>query len=245
MPPGNVAVGTIHLAKRLEFRAVVVAACDDEVLPQARIECVGDPAELDEVYTTEPHLLYVECTRARDHLLVTDVEPASEFLDMREQEPFGRRYAAIGAEKFGLHMPRQLLFAAIGLCTQARYDPLHPPGHHRGTAGDHQTGGAPAPGISVIRVKLPEGPRPTIPWHQDTHYIQRAEFSPAAARAGAGVRGPRRLSDRFGDVRLYDQFPAELAERCTNPAGGSAVTRVEHATHHLYVNAEATGKGTA
>ena len=31
--------------------------------------------------TTERHLLYVACTRARDHLLVTSVEPASEFLD--------------------------------------------------------------------------------------------------------------------------------------------------------------------
>ena len=79
---GKVAVGTMHLAKGLEFRAVVVAACDDEVLPlQARIERVGEQGELDEVYTTERHLLYVACTRARDHLLVTGVEPASEFLD--------------------------------------------------------------------------------------------------------------------------------------------------------------------
>ena len=79
---GNVAVGTMHLAKGLEFRAVVVAACDDEVLPsQARIERVGDQAELDEVYTTERHLLYVACTRARDSLLVTGVQPASEFLE--------------------------------------------------------------------------------------------------------------------------------------------------------------------
>ena len=30
---GNVAVGTMHLAKGLEFRAVVVAACDAEALP--------------------------------------------------------------------------------------------------------------------------------------------------------------------------------------------------------------------
>ena len=68
----------MHLAKGLEFRAVVVAACDDEVLPsQARIERVGDQAELEEVYTTERHLLYVACTRARDHLLVTGVERAS------------------------------------------------------------------------------------------------------------------------------------------------------------------------
>ena len=79
---GSVAVGTMHLAKGLEFRAVVVAACDDEVLPlQARIENIADEADLEEVYNTERHLLYVACTRARDRLLVTGVEPASEFLD--------------------------------------------------------------------------------------------------------------------------------------------------------------------
>ena len=79
---GSVAVGTMHLAKGLEFRAVVVAACDDEVIPlQARIERVGDDADLEEVYGTERQLLYVACTRARDRLLVTGVDPGSEFLD--------------------------------------------------------------------------------------------------------------------------------------------------------------------
>jgi len=79
---GFVSVSTMHLAKGLEFRAVVVMACDDEVLPsQARIETIADEADLEEVYNTERHLLYVACTRARDQLLVTGVEPASEFLD--------------------------------------------------------------------------------------------------------------------------------------------------------------------
>ena len=79
---GAVAVGTMHLAKGLEFRAVAVVACDDEILPlQSRIERVADDADLEEVYSTERHLLYVACTRARDRLLVTGVEPASEFLD--------------------------------------------------------------------------------------------------------------------------------------------------------------------
>lgn len=79
---GNISISTMHLAKGLEFRAVVVMACDDEVIPlQERIETVGDDADLQEVYDTERHLLYVACTRARDHLLVTSVEPASEFLD--------------------------------------------------------------------------------------------------------------------------------------------------------------------
>jgi len=36
---------------------------------------------LKEVYETERQLLYVACTRARDHLLVTSVAPGSEFLD--------------------------------------------------------------------------------------------------------------------------------------------------------------------
>ena len=79
---GHVSISTMHLAKGLEFRAVVVMACDDEVIPlQERIETVGDDADLQEVYDTECHLLYVACTRARDHLLVTSVGPASEFLD--------------------------------------------------------------------------------------------------------------------------------------------------------------------
>lgn len=79
---GYASVSTMHLAKGLEFRAVVVMACDDEIIPlQERIETVGDDADLQEVYDTERHLLYVACTRARDYLLVTSVEPASEFLD--------------------------------------------------------------------------------------------------------------------------------------------------------------------
>lgn len=79
---GHVSIATMHLAKGLEFRAVVVMACDDEVIPlQERIETVGDDADLQEVYDTERHLLYVACTRARDLLLVTGVAPASEFLD--------------------------------------------------------------------------------------------------------------------------------------------------------------------
>ncbi len=79
---GSISIGTMHMAKGLEFRAVVVMACDDEVVPlQSRIESVVDDSDLEEVYNTERHLLYVACTRARDHLLVSGVDPASEFLD--------------------------------------------------------------------------------------------------------------------------------------------------------------------
>jgi superfamily I DNA/RNA helicase len=75
-PAGKVAVGTMQLAKGLEFRAVAVMACDDEVVPkQERIETVADEADLQEVYATERHLLYVACTRAREELLVSGVDP--------------------------------------------------------------------------------------------------------------------------------------------------------------------------
>jgi len=79
---GEISVGTMHLAKGLEFSAVAVMGCDDEVVPlQDRIEEIGDDADLKEVYDTERHLLYVACTRARDQLWVSGVEPVSEFLD--------------------------------------------------------------------------------------------------------------------------------------------------------------------
>lgn len=79
---GKISMGTMHLAKGLEFRAVVVMGCDDEIIPlQSRIETAADDSDLEEIYNTERQLLYVACTRARDHLLVTSVNPASEFLD--------------------------------------------------------------------------------------------------------------------------------------------------------------------
>lgn len=86
---GRVSIGTMHRAKGLEFKAVAVMACDDEVIPlQERIEAVADDADLEEVYSTERHLLYVACTRARDRLLVTGVQPASEFLDDLRDDSF-------------------------------------------------------------------------------------------------------------------------------------------------------------
>jgi superfamily I DNA/RNA helicase len=79
---GEASICVMHLAKGLEFRAVVVMACDDEILPlQSRIESVADDSDLEEVYNTERHLLYVACTRARDVLMVSCVNPGSEFLE--------------------------------------------------------------------------------------------------------------------------------------------------------------------
>jgi hypothetical protein len=80
-PGARVSIGTMHLAKGLEFKIVAVMACDEETLPlQSRIDAAADELELEDVYETERQLLYVAATRARDRLLVTGVRPGSEFL---------------------------------------------------------------------------------------------------------------------------------------------------------------------
>ncbi len=54
---------------------------DDNLVDTLEAAEGTDDADLEEVYNTERHLLYVACTRARDFLWVSGVEPASEFLD--------------------------------------------------------------------------------------------------------------------------------------------------------------------
>lgn len=79
---GGIRLATMHAAKGLEFRCVCVIACDDNIIPlEERIRAIGDHADLEDLYNTERHLLYVACTRARDQLLVIGVDPASEFLE--------------------------------------------------------------------------------------------------------------------------------------------------------------------
>lgn len=76
-----VSIGTMHLAKGLEFKAVAIMACDDEALPlQSRVDEATDEDELREIFETERHLFYVACTRARDRLHVTGVQPVSDFV---------------------------------------------------------------------------------------------------------------------------------------------------------------------
>ncbi len=77
----RVSIGTMHLAKGLEFKVVIVMACDDEALPlQSRVDEATDDDELNTIFETERHLFYVACTRARDHLYVSGVTPISDFV---------------------------------------------------------------------------------------------------------------------------------------------------------------------
>jgi superfamily I DNA/RNA helicase len=79
---GHLNLATMHLAKGLEFKAVAVIGCDDEVVPlQSRLESAPDQSALETIYNTERHLLYVACTRARERLWISGVDPASEFIE--------------------------------------------------------------------------------------------------------------------------------------------------------------------
>ena len=62
---GKISIGTMHLAKGLEFRAVAVMACDDEVIPlQERIETVADDAELRKMFLQHRTTLALRCLYA-------------------------------------------------------------------------------------------------------------------------------------------------------------------------------------
>lgn len=68
-------------AKGLEYRAAVVMACDNGVIPSPdRLAEADLVAGLEEIYDTERNLLYVACTRARDYLLITSAGTPSELL---------------------------------------------------------------------------------------------------------------------------------------------------------------------
>lgn len=81
-------VTTMHDAKGAEFRAVAIPRLSHNVIPdEQRLLAARDEGHLDEIMTTERHLLYVAATRARDFLWMSGVAPVSEFLsDLADQE---------------------------------------------------------------------------------------------------------------------------------------------------------------
>jgi superfamily I DNA/RNA helicase len=67
-----IAVGTMHRAKGLEFRAVAVLGCDASTLPlDSVLSGFVDAADREDFIDQERQLLYVACTRARERLLIT------------------------------------------------------------------------------------------------------------------------------------------------------------------------------
>ena len=83
-PPtdAHVSLGSMHRAKGLEFKVVIVMGCDEDMLPRASVlnEFV-DEADRAVFIEQERQLLYVACTRARERLLVTYSGKSSQFLE--------------------------------------------------------------------------------------------------------------------------------------------------------------------
>lgn len=77
----RVSLSTMHRARGLEFRIVVVMGCDLELLPHARVlENQFDDIDRENIIEKDKHAFYVACTRARENLLVTCSGQPSVFL---------------------------------------------------------------------------------------------------------------------------------------------------------------------
>ncbi len=76
----HAALGTMHRAKGLEFKAVLVVGCESELLPLTWVLNSLEPSEQDSFVEQERNLLYVACTRARERLLLTSVGTPSRYL---------------------------------------------------------------------------------------------------------------------------------------------------------------------
>lgn len=73
---------TMHRSKGLEFRAVVIFSCNNDVLPFPRaIQDAEDEQEKKQIIKTEEYILYVACTRAREHLWLSSSSKPSEFIE--------------------------------------------------------------------------------------------------------------------------------------------------------------------
>jgi superfamily I DNA/RNA helicase len=81
-----VRAGTMHAMKGLEFRAVAVIGAEDGAVPDPAVITTkggaddGDPLARTQNLQRERCVLFVACTRARDHLYVSHTGAPSPFL---------------------------------------------------------------------------------------------------------------------------------------------------------------------
>lgn len=79
--PGCLSVGTMHRAKGLEFKVVLVLGCEDKTVPYRSVyNKQPDDAAKQAFVEQEQNLLYVACTRARERLFVSSAGEPSRFL---------------------------------------------------------------------------------------------------------------------------------------------------------------------
>ena len=96
----KVAMMTVHSAKGLEFREVVIAAMEDGMFPYKGTELGADPEEMEE----ERRLAYVAITRARERLTLSHATRRQIFGQTRENLP----------SRFLREIPEDVLSAKVG-----------------------------------------------------------------------------------------------------------------------------------
>lgn len=83
----GVAYGTMHRAKGLEYRAVVLMGCSAAIMPSEKILSTKfDAAAKEDYLEQERNLFYVACSRAREKLLVTGVGELTSLLNPTSAE---------------------------------------------------------------------------------------------------------------------------------------------------------------
>ena len=115
--------------------------------------------------------------RSRVDAIARERHAAGELPSLYEEEPFGRRYAAMQEH---IEEPERKLFGPTELTTNALYDLYTHPAITdvlRDIVGPEVT----LHGISMIRVKLPDTEERAIPWHQDSHYYNEETLGKFAA----------------------------------------------------------------
>jgi superfamily I DNA/RNA helicase len=79
--PAAMPVGAMHLAKGLEFKAVLLLDCAAGVIPDPSALKDTEPEEREAILERERQLLYVAMTRARDELVVGWSGKPSPFIE--------------------------------------------------------------------------------------------------------------------------------------------------------------------
>lgn len=75
-------MATMHRVKGLEFDYVIIAGCNEGVVPHQVAACSCDPDELEDNEILERALLYVASTRAKKRVLISSYGAASPFISL-------------------------------------------------------------------------------------------------------------------------------------------------------------------
>lgn len=79
--PELISLGTMHRAKGLEFKVVILIGCDSSIIPYTyTLQEIEDEVDRQAFTEQEKNLFYVACTRAREKLFISNVGTTNRFL---------------------------------------------------------------------------------------------------------------------------------------------------------------------